>query len=505
MAVFISILPRFCLPYANLVQDRWFPMTWRIPFSRRAFLKSSAAAMTLAVGAKADANFVIPPYQATGVRTGEVTPTSAIVWTRKTANISRNQDGIVFTKRGRSEEALKTPVADIEGACPGKAGEIQLRYAPEGEFKNVQETDWMPVDEENDFIYQFALTDLKPDTKYWFESTTRDNGQAHHSIKGSFRTAPLPDAITPIRFCVMTCQGYPDRDHREGHPIYPAMLKKDPAFLSLTGDLVYYDNDAPSATTADLARLHWQRMFSLSRLRETLGKVSAYWLKDDHDTLSDDSWPGRSYGELTFEEGQKIFRQQAPLSSDSYRTFRWGKDLQIWLTDGRDFRSPNKMPDGPNKTIWGEEQKAWFKKTVSESDATWKVLISPTPLVGPDRKGKNDNHANAGFQHEGDELRSWIQENVPHNFFVICGDRHWQYHSIHPETGVQEFSVGAASNSHAGGTPGRNPQYHQFHKVQGGFLNVEVDREDDQPRIVFQLCDVDGNVSYEKAFSRPST
>ncbi|MDB6006750.1 MAG: hypothetical protein JWR15_3737, partial [Prosthecobacter sp.] len=26
-------------------------------------------------------------------------------------------------------------------------------------------------------------------------------------------------------------------------------------------------------------------------------------------------------------------------------------------TDGRDYRSPNKMPDGPDKTIWGAEQK----------------------------------------------------------------------------------------------------------------------------------------------------
>ena len=46
------------------------------------------------------------------------------------------------------------------------------------------------------------------------------------------------------------------------------------------------------------------------------------------------------------------------------------------FTEGRDFRSPNKMADGPDKTIWGAEQKAWFKRTVKESDATWKVLDS---------------------------------------------------------------------------------------------------------------------------------
>ena len=147
-------------------------------------------------------------------------------------------------------------------------------------------------------------------------------------------------------------------------------------------------------------------------LAESRRRCCRYWLKDDHDTLDDDSWPGQRYGEFTFEEGQKIYRQQAPLGSQSYRTFRWGKDLQIWLTDGRDFRTPNKMKDGPEKTIWGAEQKAWFKRTVAASDASWKVLISPTPIVGPDRKNKNDNHSNATYSHEGNEIRQWLQANV---------------------------------------------------------------------------------------------
>jgi alkaline phosphatase D len=205
---------------------------------------------------------------------------------------------------------------------------------------------------------------------------------------------------------------------------------------------------------------------------------------------------------LTFADGQEIFRQQAPLGDASYRTFRWGRDLQIWFTDGRDFRSPNTMPDGPDKTIWGAEQKAWFKRTVQASDATWKVLISPTPLVGPDRPKKHDNHANAGFAHEGDEIRAWLKANVPDNFFVVCGDRHWQYHSVHPVTGIQEFSVGAASDSHAGGTPGESKDYHRFHRVKGGFLSVELRPEGRESQIAFQLRDVGGTVVYEATFRR---
>lgn len=471
------------------------------PIDRRLFLKSTMASAAIAASVEANEtkSDQRPSYQATGLRIGEVTPTTAIVWTRLTKNSRRNNEGIIFKKRGKSEEAWKTPVEQIEGACPGQPGKVRLRY---GVDDISMQTEWVTVDEESDFIHQFPLKDLKPATQYIVVCETSVDGESHEPFVGTFRTAPKPDEAKPVRFCVMTCQGYPDRDHPDGHPIYPAMTAKDPDFISLTGDLVYYDNDAPSAMTLDLARLHWQRMFSLPRLVDTLSHTSTYWLKDDHDTLDNDSWPGRKYGEVTFEQGQQIFRQQAPLGSDSYRTFRWGKDLQIWLTDGRDFRSPNKMPDGPDKTIWGAEQKAWFKRTVQESDATWKVLISPTPIVGPDRKGKNDNHANEGFAHEGSEIRKWLQQNVPDNFFVICGDRHWQYHSVDPDTGVKEFSVGAASNSHAGGTPGRNPKMHRFHKVQGGFLNVMVDAKPNTSEITFQLCDVDGNVAFEQQFER---
>ncbi|RCS46110.1 alkaline phosphatase [Bremerella cremea] len=476
--------------------------------SRRNFLQGTVAtaAMLGNVESFAAETNTPPIYQATGLRIGEVTSDSAIVWTRLTQQATRNNKGVVFTKRGKSEEAKNTPIASIEGACPGQPGKIRIVYWPEAETHQAISTAWENVDETGDFIHQFPLKGLRPQTTYHLRSETSVTDQPPHgALTGSFRTAPTPETPSPVRFCVMTCQGYPDRDHPDGHPIYPAMQAKDPDFISLTGDLVYYDNDAPSAMTADLARLHWQRMFSLPRLVETLRNTSTYWLKDDHDTLDDDAWPGQKYGEFTFAEGQKIYQQQAPSGSQSYRTFRWGQDLQIWLTDGRDFRSPNKMKDGPSKTIWGSEQKAWFKRTVAASDATWKVLISPTPLVGPDRPSKNDNHSNAGFSHEGNEIRQWLQKNVPNNFFVVCGDRHWQYHSVHPETGVNEFSVGAASNSHAGGTPGRNPQYHRFHKVQGGFLNVLVADHADRSSITFQLCDVDGKVSYERQFETDRT
>lgn len=445
-----------------------------------------------------------------GTRAGEVSDTTAIVWTRLTKAPLRNNEGVIVPKSKGTNEVAKEKVASVEqleGSCPGAPGKVRLRYSTQENLAEAVTTDWVEVTVENDFIHSFALKDLQPATTYYYESqSTVIAGKASpYVFRGIFRTAPVATAPTDILFTVMTCQGYPDRGHPDGHDIYPSMLALKPAFTCLTGDLVYYDNDAPAATTVALARYHWERMFSLPRLIDFNRAINTYWLKDDHDTLKNDAWPAmKNAGELSFAEGQRIFRQQAPLSDGpEYRTVRWGRDLQVWFTEGRNDRSPNTMVDGPDKTILGAEQKAWLKRTLKESDTTWKVLVSPTPIVGPDREtGKSDNHSNKAFSHEGDELRSWFQANVPDHFFVICGDRHWQYHSVHPETRVNEFSAGAASNEHASGSPGENKAIHRFHRVQGGFLSATLQSSQQTSQLTFRLHDVKGKVSYESTYEK---
>ena len=232
-------------------------------------------------------------------------------------------------------------------------------------------------------------------------------------------------------------------------------------------------------------------------MRTFHNQVSSYFIKDDHDTLKDDAWPGQNYFDLTWEQGLATFREQVPMSEKTYRTIRWGKDLQIWLVEGRDYRSPNNMPDGPEKSIWGAVQKQWFFETVRASDATFKVLLSPTPIVGPDRLKKNDNHSNKGFAHEGDELRRFIA--AQENLYIVCGDRHWQYASIDPKTGAREFSCGPGSDNHSGGY---NEQFrndmHRFLRIKGGFLSVEINSA--ASKITFQHHSVDGSVQNQESF-----
>ncbi|HXG09878.1 MAG TPA: alkaline phosphatase D family protein [Gemmataceae bacterium] len=441
--------------------------------------------------------------QATGVKVGEVTDTSAIVWMRVTAKAARNTEGT--ERKGKPVESppAAEEVDKLKGACPGAPGQVRLRYGTREDLSDAQETNWVGVRAENDFTHQFRLTGLKPGTVYYYAAETAGpTGEPKHApLRGRFETAPPADTYTDVTFTVITGQAYRDVDHPDGFHIYEAMGRLNPKFLVPTGDTVYYDSDDPRAVTVALARYHWHRMYGFPRHIAFHLRVPGYWEKDDHDTHANDCWPTQNPKFMlpfTFADGLRVYREQVPMGEKPYRTFRWGKGLQIWLVEGRDFRSPNTMPDGPDKTIWGKEQKEWLKKTLLASDADWKVLISPTPIVGPDRaQGKADNHANAAFAHEGDEIRRWFQKNLPDNFFVCCGDRHWQYHSVHPETKVHEFSCGPASDEHAGGSPGLDKSYHRFHRVQGGFLSVSVGRIGGRSTIAFRFHDVHGKVLYE--------
>lgn len=463
--------------------------------TRRDFLAGSVAALALPP-TDADAQEA-GTRQATGAKVGEVTATSARVWTRLTAAGERNRNGEVLKGHIQANAPAPAPVdaAKLEGACPGAAGQVRVRCGTREDLGDASVTPWVPVTAATDFTHQFPLTGLKPGTVYHYAAETAgpSGSPAHGTLRGRFETAPAPGQAAEFTFCVLTCMMYAHLDHSDGFHIFPAIAAQHPKFLAFTGDNVYYDSEEPRAVRADVARYHWERMFSLPRHVDLIRNVATYWEKDDHDTLRDDCWPATPpMGRFTFAEGQQIFRQQVPLGEVPYRTFRWGKSLQVWLTESRDFRSPNTMPDGPEKSIWGRAQKEWLKRTLLESDATWKVLISPNPLVGPDRQNKHDNHANDNFQNEGAEFRAWAKEHLPDTLFVICGDRHWQYHSVHPQTGLNEFSVGPASDEHASGTPGLNPEYHRFHRVKGGFLSVTV-----RERLIrFQHHDVKGAVVY---------
>jgi len=425
---------------------------------------------------------------ANGLKIGEVGPGSAVLWTRLT----------------RHPEALARidawDPARPHWRVPSAPGQVRFAYARRDAPEAVTTTAWQSVDASSDGCLQVRLEDLAPATEYVVEAHGRvgDQGDPAARFEGSFQTAPAADDGRPVSIVVSTCQDFPRRDEPDrGHRIYRSMLGVDPDFFVQTGDTVYYDKPEPFARDVATARYKWNRLYALPNQRAFHARVPSYWIHDDHDTLKNDCWPGQRYGDLTFEQGLSIWREQTPQSERPYRSFRWGRHLQVWFPEGREYRSPNTRPDGPGKTILGAEQWRWLERSLAESDATFKLFVSATPVVGPDRESKNDNHANSGFAYEGERLRALLADT---GALVVCGDRHWQYHSIDPDSGLQEFACGPASDEHAGGfRPGDQAAWQPYLRIAGGFLSIEV-RGD---AATLRHHDVDGAVVYTVELAAP--
>jgi arylsulfatase A-like enzyme len=416
------------------------------------------------------------PCFANGAKVGEVDSDSAIIWVRLTASPMADFERLPIFTSGLGE-GVPDEGAMPDDVVPGMTGQARVLFWPDsetGDGKRV--TEWITVRPDNDYIHQFHVEGLRAGQRYSYAVESREVGGSAvaQTIYGQFRTAPNENMAPPIRFIVTTCQALRSIDAgAEGHSTYAQMLDFEPHFLVHTGDIVYYDK-APLAKTISQARAKWNMMFAYRNNRYFHQNVTSYFMKDDHDTLKNDCWPGQTYGDLTFDQGLAIFREQVPMGDLTYRSYRWGKDVEIWMTEHRDFRSPNQMPDGPEKTILGGAQKAWLKRTLEQSDATYKFVITPGPVVGPDKPGKKDNHSNEVFSHEGQELRDFL--GALSNTYVICGDRHWQYLSKDPETGLLEMGCGPINDQHNyGGNPGEVKEYHQYFSGKGGFLGITVE------------------------------
>lgn len=434
------------------------------------------------------------PFLANATRNSWADQNSIVIWTRTTAQPEFVADGKLFvdvsskaadklSKRRDAQEIMSAQLPegavlnDMIGACPGMAGQVRLSWFAEGKSDQRESTDWKTTTAEQDFTAQWKLEGLASNTLYSTAVETRESatGDATATSEGSFRTAPGVQQTRDLTFCFTTCHDFIRRDDgMQGHKIYPSMTKLNPDFVVHAGDIEYYDKPRPWAMTRELMRFKWGRIFALPNYRQFYHSTSTYFIKDDHDTLKNDCSPGQMYGTVSFDEGVQIFNEeQFPSHPTRYKTVQWGKELQVWFLEGRDYRSSNRMPDGPDKTILGAEQKEWLFTTLKDSTATFKVICSPTPIVGPDRSGKKDNHANSIFEHEGQELRKRFSE-IP-NVIIVCGDRHWQYASVDAKTDLWEFGCGPGSDVHQfGWKVGDERPSQRFLRVKGGFLSGEL-------------------------------
>lgn len=379
-------------------------------------------------------------------------------------------------------------------------------------------SDWTVTNSESEIITQ-AFSGLTPMTKYDYY-VEDESGQPLSQEYNEFSTLPGSSIDTSFNFIIMSCfniererynTDFSLKEDRSRDTImnlyrgHDAIRRLAPGIVIYNGDNVYYHHGPRTVKTRKDMFAKWNDLFTLSFLKSLNASTSGYWMMDDHDYRFNDSDNSTSRFP-TPEDGIHVFRAQTPNYSKNplYKKIRVSQKLELWLLEGRQYRDNNNEEDSPSKTLWGEQQKEWLMNSLKESTAMYKVIVSPTPIVGPDARWKTDNHT-SGFKFEGSEFQSWLSQNFsPQEIVLITGDRHWKYHSIN-KFGFSEISVGALNTKNATAALGMGPgsaastdydgkitQLFKDREARGGFLEItQLERD-----LVLKLRDQDGQELY---------
>lgn len=330
-----------------------------------------------------------------------------------------------------------------------------------------------------DYTVSARLRRLRPDARYfyrvWF-SAPGSRTPVSQAVTGTFRTPPSPATARPVRFVFGADVGSSAycRHERYGLPIFYYMSTVQPDFVVALGDMIYADSDCPVDGPADWRNVpggfpevddtsvnwtnpaalrdvyfeHWRYYRADRHARYLFARAALYSTWDDHEAVNDfgASWAywnsanrGRAgYPNLVAAARQALFsyggiRRDAADPKRLYRSFRWGRDLHLILTDTRSYRSRNELPDTAEseKTLLGKEQLAWLKRTLRASGAAWKVVVSSVPVTVPNgsaeagRDGWADGGSRNGFERELLDLLRWLDAGNVRNVVFLSGDVHF--------------------------------------------------------------------------------
>jgi alkaline phosphatase D len=334
------------------------------------------------------------------------------------------------------------------------ATQLTVEYSTNEDFSDALKSEPLSVTEQTDFTGQITLKNLKPATRYYYRVIPGTNGP---SLTGTFVTAFPADAAETVRFVWSADLGGQSLCRQPEYVIFNAMKESQPDFFLYLGDTIYADERCPSppnlpgsefiARTLSEFRAKYQYNHADQPFQRALAAISLQVTWDDHEVI--DNFSGTN--EPLMPLGRRAFFEYFPITRQSdasrlYRSFRWGKHLEVFVLDVRQYRSLNTDPDGPNKTMLGQAQFEWLKAGLKNSNATWKVIGSAVQLSAPSScPNACDSWANGGgptgFERELVDLSEFIMQNQVKNVLWLTADGHYaQAISYDPNSdGVADF------------------------------------------------------------------
>jgi alkaline phosphatase D len=348
-----------------------------------------------------------------------------------------------------------------------RAGELAIDVtAPETTSRRLA----VRVRAEDDLTGQTSVDGLVPSTRYRYRVT-----QDGTSADGEFVTAPAPGDPSVVRFLWSGDLGGGGfcRPAAGGYSIFPTMLRHPADFFLFVGDTVYTDVPCHKpgvalganfrASTLPQYRARHRHNREDPGLQALLRRMSVYAIWDDHEVRNDFAGPT----EPRMPIGRQAFLDYWPIATAPeepgrlYRRVRWGRLVELFILDTRQYRSHNSTPDSPGKTMLGPAQRRWLVEGVTSSTATWKVVVSSVTLsMGTGRPERRDGWSGAnvfglpqdgaGFATERDALLGTFRKRDVRNLVFIAADvHHAELIRHHPylDWSFHEFIAGPLSAS----------------------------------------------------------
>jgi len=415
-----------------------------------------------------------------GIAVGDVTSQSALLWLR-----TEGPQAVQIEWASVAAWDLMSKMATIRSPAPRTAVFV--------------------TSADRDYTLTISLDGLSSATRYRYHVLV---GQAQGeplilAAHGEFTTLPDAENSAPVIFAWSGDLGGRGRCRRgaAGYPIFDVMRAQQLDFFLFLGDTMYADHLCPSppnepgadflATTLAEYRARHRYQRGAEALRRFLSSVPVYVIWDDHEVRNNYAGPFDNQ----MPAGRQALREYWPirLASDDphrlYRTVRAGADLELFILDTRQYRSRNADQDGPAKTMLGERQLQWLLRGLTESTATWKVIVTTVPLSiskgGDTAVPGNDGWAGGpdgtGFERERQVIVDYILGRKVKNVVFLAGDVHYVQANAYDPNGdgipdFHEFMAGPLSAAPARLTSASAGLRPTTLINEGGYMNFGVIR-----------------------------
>lgn len=314
-----------------------------------------------------------------------------------------------------------------------KACRVEIRFWKQGKPETARLSETFRTNEDGDFIARFKLSRLEFGTFYDYEIYL-DGQRVPLAYNTTFQSQKMwrwrlkeDEEIPPFRIAFGSCAYINDKDYdRPGNPygggyeIFQAIADQKPDAMLWLGDNIYYREADWLNETA--MRYRYAHSRSLPEMQRLLASTHHYAIWDDHDFGPNDA--DRAY--RMRETSLKVFKDYwanagygTAETPGVFGSFEWN-DVEFFMLDNRYYRSANRLPNSPQKQMFGNEQMEWLENALASSRAPFKIIAGGNQMMNP----ISPYEAFGNFPNEQKRLINFIREARISGVLFLSGDRH---------------------------------------------------------------------------------